>query len=75
MGQKFKLGDKEYDVENLENLSDQGKATLASLQFATTRVQELNNMQALLQRAKKSYIETIKMEMVASKAGLLLGDD
>lgn len=75
MGKKFKLGDKEYDVENLENLSDQAKATLASLQFATTRVQELNNMQALLQRAKKSYIETIKMEMVASKAGLLLGDD
>ena len=75
MDQKFKLGDKEYDVENLENLSDQAKAILASLQFATARVQELNNMQALLQRAKKSYIETIKMEMVASKAGLLLGDD
>ena len=75
MGQKFKLGDKEYDVENLENLSEQGKATLAALQFATTRVQELSNMQALLQRAKKSYIETIKMEMVTSKAGLLLGDD
>lgn len=72
MGQKFKLDDKEYDVENL---SDQAKATLASLQFATTRMQELNNMQALLRRAKISYLETIKQEMVASKAGLLLGDD
>ena len=72
MGQKIKLEDKEYDVENL---SDQAKATLASLQFATTRMQELNNMQALLRRAKMSYMETIKQEMVASKAGLLLGDD
>lgn len=72
MGQKFKLDGQEYDVENL---SDQAKATLASLQFATTRIQELNNMQALLQRAKKSYMETIKQEMVANKAGLLLGDD
>ena len=68
MGQKFKLEDKEYDVENL---SDQAKATLASLQFATTRMQELSNMQALLRRAKISYMETIKQEMVASKAGLL----
>lgn len=72
MGQKFKLEDKEYDVENL---SDQAKATLASLQFTTTRMQELNNMQALLRRAKISYMETIKQEMVASKAGLLLEDD
>ena len=72
MGQKIKLEDKEYDVENL---SDQAKATLASLQFAMTRMQELNNMQALLRRAKISYMETIKQEMVASKAGLLLEDD
>ena len=72
MGQKFKLEDKEYDVENL---SDQAKATLASLQFTMTRMQELNNMQALLRRAKISYMETIKQEMVASKAGLLLEDD
>ena len=72
MGQRIKLDGKEYDVENL---SGQGKATLALLQFTTVRIQELNNMQALLQRAKNSYIETIKQEMVARKAGLLLGDD
>ena len=72
MGQKFKSDDKEYIVENL---SEQGKATLASLQFVSLRMQELSNMQVLLQRAKKSYIEIIKQEMVASKAGLVLGDD
>ena len=72
MGQKIKLDDKEYDIENL---SEQAKATLASLQFATSRMQELNNMQALLQRAKNSYIEIIKQEMVTKKAGLFLEDD
>ena len=72
MGQKIKLDDKEYDVENL---SDQAKAALALLQFATTRMQELNNMQALLQRAKKSYDESLKQEMLSSKAGIVLGED
>ena len=51
MGQKVKLGEKEYDVENL---SDHAKVTFASLQFATTRLQELSNMQAILQRAKNT---------------------
>ena len=72
MGQKIKLDDKEYDVENL---SDQAKATLASLQFATTRMQELTNMQALLQRAKNSYVESLKKEILSNKAGFLFGDD
>jgi hypothetical protein len=72
MGQKIKLEDKEYDVENL---SDQTKATLALLQFATTRMQELTNMQALLQRAKNSYVDSIKKEILSSKSGFLFGDD
>ena len=61
MAQKFKINDKEYDVENL---SDQGKSTLVSLQFATMRIQELNNMKALLQRSKNSYLESLKKEML-----------
>ena len=72
MGQKIKLDDKEYDVENL---SDRASATLASLKFATARMQELNNIQALLQRAKNSYIESLKQEMLSSKSGILLGED
>lgn len=71
MSQKIKLGDKEYDVSDL---SDQGKSTLASLNFATQRLQELNNMQALLVRAKNSYVEGLKKEMISSKAGYLLED-
>ena len=72
MGQKIKLDDNDYDVENL---SDKARATLASLQFATTRMQELTNMQALLQRAKNSYMESLKKEMLSSKSGFLFNDD
>ena len=71
MAQKIKLGDQEYDASNL---SDQGKGALASLRFATQRLQELNNMQALLQRAKNSYMESLKQEILSQKAGYLLDD-
>jgi hypothetical protein len=72
MGQKIKLDDKEYEVENL---SDQAKAALASLQFTNTRIQEINNMQKLLLSAKNNYMESLKQEMLSSKSGLLFGDD
>jgi len=71
MSQKIKLDDKEY---NVSDLSETGKATLASLQFTTQRIQELNNMQALLVRAKNSYVEGLKKEMISNKAGYLLED-
>ena len=72
MGQKVKLDDKEYDVESL---SDQARATLVSLNFTTARIQELSNMQALLQRAKNSYVDSLKREMLSNKSGFLFGDD
>lgn len=72
MSRKIKLEDVEYDVENL---SERAKATLASLEFATARIHELNNMAALLGRAKNSYIESLKHEMLSRKAGFLLDDD
>ena len=68
----IKVGDKEYEIENL---SDQGKAALVSLQFTTSRMQELDNMRALLQRAKDSYLGSLKQEMLSAKAGLQLGND
>ena len=72
MGEKIKLDGKEFDVENL---SDHSKKTLALLQFANTRMQELTNMQALLQRARNSYLDSLKKEMLSSKSGYLFGDD
>ncbi len=74
MNQKIKVEDTdtEYDVESL---SDQGRATFLLLKFTTSRLNELNNMQALLQRAKNSYVDSLKQEMLSSKAGFLLEND
>lgn len=72
MGQKVKLDDKEYDVANL---SDDAKVTLLRFQFASSRIQELSNMQALLQRARTSYIENLKQEIISNKTGLILNED
>lgn len=71
MSQKFKLDNQEYDVSDL---TEKGKSTLISLQFTTQRLAELKNMQALLLRAKNSYVEGLKKEMISSKAGFMLED-
>ena len=72
MGEKFKLDDVEYEIDDL---SSEGKMNLASLQFVSMREKELNNMKALLQRAKNSYVGSLKKEMLSNKAGLFLDDD
>lgn len=72
MAQKLKLDDNEYDVSEL---SEGARAQLASLQFVDEKLKELINMQALLQRAKNSYVDGLKKEMISDKAGLLFGDD
>ena len=71
MGEKFKLGDKEYDSDHL---SETAKLTFAYLQFTNARIMELRNMSALLQRAKNSYIDSLKKEVLAEKSGFLLDD-
>lgn len=72
MGEKITLDDKEYDTKNL---SEAGKTQLKALQFVFGRVQELNNQQALLQRAKNSYVNSLKQEMLSKKAGFLFEDN
>ena len=66
MEQKVKIDDKEY---NIADLSENAKSTFLTLQFTMKRKEELVNMLAILQKAKISYIEEIKKEMLASKAG------
>lgn len=72
MVQKIKLDGKEYDIEDLSN---NAKSTFELLQFVTERIQELNNMNALLQRAKNSYVASLKKEMLTTKGGLLFEQD
>ena len=72
MGQKIKIDDTEYDVDKI---SDEARKHLIALQFTTSKLQDLKNMQALLTRAKNSYMETIKREILSEKAGFFLNDD
>ena len=68
----FKLDDKEYSVETL---SEAGKSKLTLLKFATERFKELHNQKALLQRAKQSYLDSLKREVIADKAGILFDEN
>ena len=72
MAQKLKLNEKEYDVSEL---NDNSRAQFASLTFVDEKLRELKNMHALLQRAKNSYVESLKKEVISDKAGFLLDDD
>jgi len=67
-----KLSDKEYDTESL---SDGGKETLKRIQFADERLKELRNLHAFLQRAKNSYIDALKKEILQTKAGFDFSGD
>ena len=68
----FKINDKEYCIETL---SEATKSKLNVLKFATERLQELNNQRALLLRAKQSYLDSLKREMLADKAGILFDEN
>ncbi len=72
VGQKIKLEGQEYDTDNI---SEQAKTTLVALEFVTARVQELENLKALLQCAKNSYVENLKQEMISKKSGFLFEND
>lgn len=69
---KFKLDDKEYDVEFL---SAKAQQLTADLQNITARIQETNNMIAILTKAKRAYIADLKSEMLSAKAGFDFGND
>jgi len=72
MEKTFRIGDKEY---NFDSLSETGKVKLSGLAFVMERIQELNNHQAVLQRARNSYGESLKKEMLSDKAGLSFDDN
>ena len=64
--QKIKLDEKEYDVAKL---SERARKMTLELQTVTARIQESNNMIAILNKAKRAYIEGLKSEMLSAKAG------
>jgi hypothetical protein len=48
---------------NTEDLSDNGKAQLASLQFLEVQMSKLQNEIAVFQTAKNAYISALKAEL------------
>jgi hypothetical protein len=54
---------------NTEDLSDNGKAQLASLQFLEVQMQKLKNEIAVFQTAKAAYLAALKNELEKSNEG------
>ena len=48
---------------NTEDLSDNGKAQLASLQFLEAQMGKLNNEIAVYQTARNAYVKVLKEEL------------
>ena len=48
---------------NTEDLSDNGKAQLASLQFLEVQMKKLQNEIAVFQTAKAAYVNALKVEL------------
>lgn len=57
---KFTMDGLEY---NTEDLSDNGKAQLASLQFLESQMQKINSEIAVYQTARNSYANALKEEL------------
>ena len=60
---KIKLDDIEY---NTEDLTDKGKANLASLQFLEGQLSKMRNEMAIYQTAQRTYIAALKAEIEQS---------
>jgi len=72
MTDKISIDDVEYEVSDF---SVSAKKTLEAIKFVSEKKLELKNMKIVLQRAKNSYVDGLKKEMLSKKAGILLGDD
>ena len=72
MTDKISIDDVEYKVSDL---SVSAKKTLEAINFVSEKTKELKNTKIVLQRAKNSYVDGLKKEMLSKKAGILLGDD
>ena len=72
VSEKITIDGKEYA---LDDLSDKAKAQISSMRYTESRINELNNINSLLQRAKNSYIEGLKLELISDKSGFLFDDD
>ena len=62
-----RIDGEDYD---LSSLTEEARAQFESIKFADARIAELKNMQALLTRAKKSYIDGLEREIIKARTGV-----
>ena len=62
---KIKLDDVEYDTDDM---SDNAKAQLASIQFNEAHINRLKNELAIADTAKIAYVNALKRELEAADA-------
>ena len=67
----FVFEKKEYSTDQL---SETGLNHLSFFEFTVNRMVELDKNRTLLQRAKNSYLSSLKSEILSNKSGLLLDD-
>ena len=67
MSQKIKIDGVEHD---LDSLGKEAKVILEKLHHIDKQIQDTTNLCALLTRAKKSYIQDLKREMIEGKSGV-----
>lgn len=60
---KITLDGLEYEAENLNSTA---KANVQSLHYVETQLQRLNNELAVLQTAKKAYLDSLRSEIEKS---------
>jgi hypothetical protein len=73
--EKFKKINIDGDEYNVEELSESALLNLNLHRFTTQRIEELDKTTALLQKAKNGYLDFIKNEVIADKAGFLFGSE
>lgn len=69
---KVQIDGVEYDTNRL---SDHAKSLLVEVKKIDERIQENQNMSAILTKAKRAYIADLKREMLTAKSGMLLDDE
>lgn len=63
---KIKLGNTLYETSSM---TGEAKNLAEALKTLEGRIQEANNMVAILTKAKRAYIADLKNEMLSAKAG------
>jgi hypothetical protein len=62
-----RFGGKEHDRSVLSGV---GRENLAQFEYLEARLQEAENMHAVLTKARRAYIADIKNEMIRGKSGV-----